>query len=180
MPVPSMLHWDFFNRNASVLRKNPRIGMAYRNLDRMDPAARAIRACRVDPQQYRSALKAKIEGDVVWFKSGSAPTRSRCPFHRLRIRTPTHSSLAHRARDASTERLGHPTPEVPMGRCARHAPRTPELRYPLVHWVLRGTGSLRSDHDILLCIGCSAWKRPATAGAINAIYGWPTGSENAV
>ncbi len=35
------LYWDFFDRNASVLRKNPRIGMAYRNLDRMDPTQRA-------------------------------------------------------------------------------------------------------------------------------------------
>lgn len=35
------LYWDFFDRNASVLRKNPRIGMAYRNLDRMEPTQRA-------------------------------------------------------------------------------------------------------------------------------------------
>lgn len=35
------LYWDFFDRNASILRKNPRIGMAYRNLDRMDPTQRA-------------------------------------------------------------------------------------------------------------------------------------------
>ena len=33
------LYWDFFHRNARVLERNPRIGMAYRQLEKMDEAA---------------------------------------------------------------------------------------------------------------------------------------------
>ena len=32
------LYWDFFHRNADTLERNPRIGMAYRQLDKMDAA----------------------------------------------------------------------------------------------------------------------------------------------
>ena len=31
------LYWDFFDRHRALLGNNPRVGMAYRNLDRMDP-----------------------------------------------------------------------------------------------------------------------------------------------
>jgi deoxyribodipyrimidine photolyase-related protein len=30
------LYWDFFHRNTNTLAKNPRIGMAYRQLEKMD------------------------------------------------------------------------------------------------------------------------------------------------
>ncbi|WP_300759665.1 cryptochrome/photolyase family protein [Janthinobacterium sp.] len=33
------LYWDFFHRNARVLERNPRIGMAYRQLEKMEDAA---------------------------------------------------------------------------------------------------------------------------------------------
>ncbi|CDG83133.1 cryptochrome/photolyase family protein [Janthinobacterium agaricidamnosum] len=33
------LYWDFFHRNAATLERNPRIGMAYRQLAKMDTAA---------------------------------------------------------------------------------------------------------------------------------------------
>ena len=33
------LYWDFFDRNAATLQNNPRIGMAYRQLEKMDAAA---------------------------------------------------------------------------------------------------------------------------------------------
>lgn len=33
------LYWDFFHRNARTLANNPRIGMAYRQLDKMDDPA---------------------------------------------------------------------------------------------------------------------------------------------
>lgn len=33
------LYWDFFHRNEATLAKNPRIGMAYRQLEKMDEAA---------------------------------------------------------------------------------------------------------------------------------------------
>lgn len=33
------LYWDFFRRNAGTLARNPRIGMAYRQLKKMDDAA---------------------------------------------------------------------------------------------------------------------------------------------
>ena len=33
------LYWDFFRRNRASLERNPRIGMAYRQLDKMDDAA---------------------------------------------------------------------------------------------------------------------------------------------
>jgi deoxyribodipyrimidine photolyase-related protein len=33
------LYWDFFRRNEDVLARNPRIGMVYRQLDKMDEAA---------------------------------------------------------------------------------------------------------------------------------------------
>ena len=33
------LYWDFFDRHAPTLQKNPRIGMAYRQLERMTPEA---------------------------------------------------------------------------------------------------------------------------------------------
>ncbi|MBG6220437.1 deoxyribodipyrimidine photolyase-related protein [Janthinobacterium sp. CAN_S1] len=38
------LYWDFFHRNADTLERNPRIGMAYRQLEKMD--AEAIAAFR--------------------------------------------------------------------------------------------------------------------------------------
>lgn len=33
------LYWDFFRRNSASLERNPRIGMAYRQLEKMDDAA---------------------------------------------------------------------------------------------------------------------------------------------
>ncbi|MDO9192901.1 MAG: cryptochrome/photolyase family protein, partial [Undibacterium sp.] len=33
------LYWDFFARNATTLSSNPRIGMVYPQLRKMDPAA---------------------------------------------------------------------------------------------------------------------------------------------
>ena len=33
------LYWDFFQRNAATLARNPRIGMAYRQLEKMDEAS---------------------------------------------------------------------------------------------------------------------------------------------
>ena len=33
------LYWDFFQRNRASLERNPRIGMAYRQLEKMDDAA---------------------------------------------------------------------------------------------------------------------------------------------
>jgi deoxyribodipyrimidine photolyase-related protein len=33
------LYWDFFHRNSTTLAKNPRIGMVYRQLEKMDDAA---------------------------------------------------------------------------------------------------------------------------------------------
>jgi len=33
------LYWDFFHRNAGTLERNPRIGMVYRQLEKMDEAA---------------------------------------------------------------------------------------------------------------------------------------------
>jgi deoxyribodipyrimidine photolyase-related protein len=33
------LYWDFYQRNARTLANNPRIGMAYRQLEKMDPQA---------------------------------------------------------------------------------------------------------------------------------------------
>jgi deoxyribodipyrimidine photolyase-related protein len=33
------LYWDFFHRNESTLARNPRIGMAYRQLEKMDTTA---------------------------------------------------------------------------------------------------------------------------------------------
>jgi deoxyribodipyrimidine photolyase-related protein len=33
------LYWDFYHRNEAALANNPRIGMAYRQLEKMDPAA---------------------------------------------------------------------------------------------------------------------------------------------
>jgi deoxyribodipyrimidine photolyase-related protein len=35
------LYWDFYDRHRNQLEKNPRIGMAYRNLDRMSPNEKA-------------------------------------------------------------------------------------------------------------------------------------------
>lgn len=34
------LYWDFYERHESEFKKNPRIGMAYRNLDKMSPEQR--------------------------------------------------------------------------------------------------------------------------------------------
>ena len=35
------LYWDFFHRNTASLARNPRIGMAYRQLDKMDELAKS-------------------------------------------------------------------------------------------------------------------------------------------
>ena len=35
------LYWDFFHRNTASLARNPRIGMAYRQLDKMDDGAKS-------------------------------------------------------------------------------------------------------------------------------------------
>jgi deoxyribodipyrimidine photolyase-related protein len=35
------LYWDFYDRHAATLRRNPRIGMAYMAWDKMEPAERA-------------------------------------------------------------------------------------------------------------------------------------------
>jgi deoxyribodipyrimidine photolyase-related protein len=48
------LYWDFFRRNASSLANNPRIGMAYRQLEKMDAAA--IEAITLQAQQTLDKL----------------------------------------------------------------------------------------------------------------------------
>ena len=37
----NLLYWDFFARHAERLRPNPRLGLVYRNLERMDPVSLA-------------------------------------------------------------------------------------------------------------------------------------------
>jgi deoxyribodipyrimidine photolyase-related protein len=49
------LYWDFYQRNARTLANNPRIGMAYRQLEKMDPQAIA------DFQERASALRANLD-----------------------------------------------------------------------------------------------------------------------
>jgi deoxyribodipyrimidine photolyase-related protein len=44
------LYWDFYERHRNLLQKNPRIGMAYRNLDKMSADEKA--AITVQAQQY--------------------------------------------------------------------------------------------------------------------------------
>lgn len=48
------LYWDFFARNKSKLVKNPRIGMVYRQLEKMEPAA--IEAFTQQAKQLRIHL----------------------------------------------------------------------------------------------------------------------------
>ena len=46
------LYWDFFDRHRELLRKNPRVGMAYRNLDRMDESE--LRKIREQARKYKN------------------------------------------------------------------------------------------------------------------------------
>ena len=48
------LYWDFFDRNRALLAKNPRIGMAYRNLDKM--AKEDLVQIRSQAKQYRDQI----------------------------------------------------------------------------------------------------------------------------
>ena len=50
------LYWDFFHRNAATLANNPRIGMAYRQLEKMDEAA--ILAFQQQAQRMTAKLDA--------------------------------------------------------------------------------------------------------------------------
>ena len=172
------LYWDFFDRNASALRKI-RGSAAYRNLDRMDPTQRA--ALFEHAEWIRSnidRLKAKIEVDVVWFK-GSAPPRSRCPFHRLRIRTSLilFGSLSQRALQQKDWDIRHLRFQWEGAQDMRH-----ELKNFGIHLSIGFCGAQEAFDRIIegaRCRRCSAWKRPAIA-TINAICGWLTSSENAV
>ncbi|HEX8609737.1 MAG TPA: cryptochrome/photolyase family protein [Telluria sp.] len=49
------LYWDFFERNADCLSGNQRLGMVYRNLSKMDDAARA--ACAEQAASVRARLE---------------------------------------------------------------------------------------------------------------------------
>ncbi len=49
------LYWDFYQRNAAKLKNNPRIGMAYRQLEKM-PASEQF-AIRDHAQALRARLK---------------------------------------------------------------------------------------------------------------------------
>ena len=49
------LYWDFYQRNSATLARNPRIGMAYRQLDKMDPQAIA------DFQAQAAMLKENLD-----------------------------------------------------------------------------------------------------------------------
>jgi deoxyribodipyrimidine photolyase-related protein len=35
------LYWDFFDRHTETFKNNPRIGMAYRQIDKMSPEQRS-------------------------------------------------------------------------------------------------------------------------------------------
>ena len=48
------LYWDFFARNEGTLRANPRIGMVYRQLEKMDPAS--LEALKKKAAALRSSL----------------------------------------------------------------------------------------------------------------------------
>ena len=48
------LYWDFVARNRDVLGNNPRMGMIYRSLERMDPAS--LSAMRADATAFLDAL----------------------------------------------------------------------------------------------------------------------------
>jgi len=47
------LYWDFFARNEKVLRKNPRIGITYKNLDRMSD----LKEVREQAQKYLERIE---------------------------------------------------------------------------------------------------------------------------
>ncbi|GAB5465599.1 MAG: cryptochrome/photolyase family protein [Candidatus Kapaibacteriales bacterium] len=49
------LYWNFFNRNRKKLEGNPRIGMAYRNIDRMDSAK--IEALETQAEEYLADIE---------------------------------------------------------------------------------------------------------------------------
>ncbi|MES3022011.1 MAG: cryptochrome/photolyase family protein [Pseudomonadota bacterium] len=49
------LYWDFFHRNAATLERNPRIGMVYRQLEKMDAASIA------DFQQQARTMSEKLD-----------------------------------------------------------------------------------------------------------------------
>lgn len=48
------LYWDFFRRNAGALSRNPRLGMVYRQLEKMDEAA--VEDCRRQARWITSNL----------------------------------------------------------------------------------------------------------------------------
>jgi len=48
------LYWDFHARHANTLSKNPRIGMVYRQLEKMTPEAKS--AITDQAIQWRSRL----------------------------------------------------------------------------------------------------------------------------
>ena len=50
------LYWDFFTRNAGQLAGNPRLGMVYRQLEKMDPAA--VTALQAQARGLRDRLDA--------------------------------------------------------------------------------------------------------------------------
>jgi deoxyribodipyrimidine photolyase-related protein len=50
------LYWDFFSRHQTLLDRNPRLGMVYRNLEKMTPAA--VAECREQAQATLERLDA--------------------------------------------------------------------------------------------------------------------------
>ena len=48
-------HWDFMMRHAETLSKNPRMGMVYRNIEKMDEAKKS--AAKASATKFLEALK---------------------------------------------------------------------------------------------------------------------------
>ena len=46
----NFLYWDFLDRNRPLLRGNPRMGLVYKNLDRMDP--KRVESMRVQAEKF--------------------------------------------------------------------------------------------------------------------------------
>lgn len=53
------LYWDFMQRNRDKLRKNPRMGMTYRTLDKMD--AERVATIQADCQKFLNSMDAEPE-----------------------------------------------------------------------------------------------------------------------
>ena len=150
--------------------------MAYRNLDRMDPTQRLRYSSMPSGSATTSiGFEGKIEVDVVCSKVICASIITSFPSpQNPYVPSFFFGSLSQRC---FNKKIGTSDTWVPMGRCARRAPRTPELRYPPS---IGFCECASMDHDKLLGAEGVQPEETGTAGAINVIYGWPTGSENAV